>query len=640
MTLIRGSHTLANPAAIASPIPPSPPFDMYVYCQSCRAKNSDDAETCWRCGNKLLVLSGVLSEEDYDAFDAGPGDDQISLDEHLLERISILEEAVKRTAGTVHQVLGALYKLEQKILVNQTGITTLRDLLEAKRLLGREEWSELWESRMDHQLLALEKRERFAAVREHIAGLYSGPHRDDFRGLLDEAEDALLRLDIDSAVEVLEEAHRLDPDNYELSFFLGETFFNESSADKALFYFVRVLAVKPLHFESLVYSGVLYHEQAQDERATRLLERAVSRYPEAFLPAFSLGAVHASWGRLPQAVVFLERAVETPDAIPQASFLLGSCYFEMGRTTLAIRNLETAVRQDPAYAEAHHVLGLAYLDRRWHRKALASFRMAQQLEPNRLEYDELLLLIGGHDGALAEVSAAARPWLRQAEASLDAGQGRLALSAFRRALAEEPESPALLLAYAMACLQLQHSYEIESVVERVLGFGPSEPLQSSAYATLIEALRVQGKFREGNRVGRAMLDEVGSPLAHTVAYWEMAFNLAEMEEDLDLALDYARKSVESSPAELERFPLAALGWVHYKRRELAEAVDCLTRSNELGTSARTLTHLGIALLAVGDMERARTTMIGARDARSAGSGLQGKVLEALKDGARLLQETS
>ena len=42
-------------------------------------------------------------------------EESFSFDEHLLERISILEEAVKRTAETVRQLLGALHKQEKNI---------------------------------------------------------------------------------------------------------------------------------------------------------------------------------------------------------------------------------------------------------------------------------------------------------------------------------------------------------------------------------------------------------------------------------------------------------------------------------------------------------------------------------------------
>ncbi len=64
----------------------------------------------------------------------------------------------------------------------------------------------------------------------------------------------------------------------------------------------------------------------------------------------------------------------------------------------------------------------------------------------------------------------------------------------------------------------------------------------------------------------------------------MAYNLAEMEEDLEEALEYARRALDLAPDELQQFPLAALGWVHYKRKEYDEAVDCLSRSNDLGPS--------------------------------------------------------
>ena len=134
-----------------------------------------------------------------------------------------------------------------------------------------------------------------------------------------------------------------------------------------------------------------------------------------------------------------------------------------------------------------------------------------------------------------------------------------------------------------------------------------------------------------------MLADGDSDFTRTVAYFEMAFNLADMEEDLDDALSYARRSVECSPDELKPFSLAALGWVHYQRREFAESVDCLSRSNDLASSQRTLTHLGMALLAAGEREEARRILVEAR--RTGGEQPLGdRVLETLRDGVRLLQD--
>ncbi len=606
-----------------------------MYCQVCSAWNEDQREYCRRCHQKLLVVSGAYTLEDEEAFDGHP-EEQYSFDEHLLERISILEEVVRRTADTVRQALGTLYKLEQKILVNQTGITTLRDLLEGKGVFGREEWSELWESRMDYQLSALEKRERFAAVKDSIAGLYRGDRHDEFRRSLEEAEYFLLAFDVQRAVGALETAHQLDPANHELAFFLAETFFNDGSNEAALVYFARVLEVKGEHFESLVYSGVLRHEQGESARAEELLRRAVTLYPQAFLPAFSLGAVYAAQGKLERAALLLERAAGI-EAIPQALYLLGGCCFEMGKVTAAIRHLKEAVRLDPELEDAYHLLGLAYLDRRWYRKALEAFRQRQKLRPNKLDHHELARFLAGRDGAAPAVDGEAAAWLEQAEDAMRRGAAREALTAYRRALAQDNENPTLLVAYAMACLELGREREIEPVVDKVLALDPGERLRVGAYATWIEALRAEGKYREGNRVGRLMLAEGTSDFAKTVAYFELAFNLADMGEDLDEALALARRGVEHSPEELEPLPLAALGWVHYQRREFLQSVECLSRANALGSSPRTLTHLGMALLAAGQRDEARSVLERARTA-IAGRPLQEKVLEALRDGTRLLKD--
>lgn len=621
-----------------------------MYCQVCGIWNGDEEqEYCRRCHQKLMVVSGPHAIEDQEAFDSSNPEEQMSFDEHLLERISILEEVARRTAETVRQTLGSLYKLEQKILVNQTGITTLRDLLESKRLIAHQEWSELWESRMDRQLLALEKRERFAELKTEIASLYRGDREDDFRKLLEHAEQALFAFDIEGALHALEDAHALDPANHELSFFLGETYFNEGDAAAALRFFQRVLQVKPKHFESLVYGGVLSHEQGDHERSEMLLKQAVAAHPDEFLPVFSLGAIHAARGRLAQAMAFLERAVAI-DPLPQASYLLGNCCFEMGRTGAAIRYLKEATRQDPSYQEAYFLLGLAYLDRRWFHKAEEALDAAKRLNPHRLAYSELVGLLGPDDGdgdrgdgnhgdeeSSTPPRREAQAALRLAEEQLGEGRIRQALTAYRRALSHDPDNPSLLLAYSMACLEIGRTQEAETVVGKVFGMDPGPRLRAAAYATWIEALRSEGNYREGNRIGQRLLEE-GSDFAKILGYSEIALNLAEIEEDLEDAQRYAERAVELAPEALRRLPLEALGWVCYKRRDFAAAVTHLHGANQLQSSPRTLTHLGMAQLAAGERDAARGTLIDARRAAQQGGITGAEVLACLRDGARMLQE--
>jgi len=607
-----------------------------MYCQVCGTMNPDEQEHCSNCHQKLLVLSGLVAAQTEAADLEAEGDEEAySFDEHLLERVSILEEAVKRTAETVRHLLAAMRKQERSILVNQTGLTTLREMLEDRQLIGREEWRELWQSRVDYQMLVLEKRERFLSLKDRMSALYKGPKRKAFNRLLEDAEYALFAFDIESALQALEAAHRLDRDNYELNYFLGETYFNEGLTDLALTFFKRVLEVEPDHYEGLVYSGVIQHEQGNVPLATELLQRAVSVYPDTFLPQFSLGAVYAGQGQLAKAAVLLERAVEI-DPVPQALFLLGSSLYEMGKTTSAVEYLQQVVRHDPAYEEAYHLLGLAYLDRHWNRKALEAFRQAQRLNPKKLRYQDLVRYLSGQgDSPLPEISETAQKWVRQAEDALEVGQADRALSFYRRAIESDPENHTLLISYALACLQVDRSQESERATLQLLELEPGDMLKATACATLIEALRSEGRYKEGNRIGERLLEEDSSNFARTIAYYEMAYNLAEMEEDLDQALDYAQRSLELAPEELRQFPLAALGWVHYKRQEFEQAIEFLERSSRLGSSATTLTHLGMALLASGAEDRARTVLAEARALEGEGVSVEQRMMECLRTSSRL-----
>ncbi len=618
------------------------PAGGMVFCQSCGAANPDEQEYCRLCHQKLLVLSGAPLPGEEQAEQSL--EEQFSFDEHLLERISLLEEAVKRTAEMMRQVLDTLRRQERSILVNQTGLRSLQEILEHKRLLAREEWSDLWGERMDDELLALESRDRFVGLRERIAALFQGERRELFLQHLEDAEYAFYALDTARALEALEAAHALDRDNVELVWFLGETYFNEGDPERALPFFRRVLEADPDHYEGLVYSGVIHHERGDDRSARRYLERAVELYPDAFLPHFTLGGIHADRGEPRRAVASLERAVEI-EPLPQALFLLGSALYELGRSGLAIRRLREAVRRDPGFEEAHHLLGLAYLRRRWKHKALEAFRQAQRLNPRKMRYQDVVSYLSGQgEGLLPDVTGEAGRWFVDGEEKLRGEDLRGALACYRRALGLEPDNPTLLMSYALLCLELDRLQEIETVAKKVIDLAPGEMLEATACAALMEALRNQGRLAEGDRIGRALLEQGRSAFTRTIAYYELACNLAESAADggearaeLERALDHARRSLDLAPDELKQFPLAILGWIHYKRGDYRQAVDFLAKSTDLGPSSTTLTHLGMALLASGDEERARAVLDRARDLTDRDAALGSKMMQFMKDSTRILQ---
>ncbi|MEA2465075.1 MAG: hypothetical protein QOJ98_2822, partial [Acidobacteriota bacterium] len=327
-----------------------------MLCQACSAYNDDEREFCFRCQNKLLVLSGVTSFEE-DELEDYEEEEDLSLDEHLLERVSAIEEIVKRSAETIRSLVDAVQKHERAIFINQTGLLSVKEILEKKNVLTSDEVVELWESKMGEQMLALEKKQRFVERKDRMVSLFRGEKRERFLLLVADAEAAFDVFDPERGIKHLEEAFRLDRDNYELSFFLGEMFFNDGNLDRAKAYLERTIEVQPDHFDAAVFYGVLLHERQDLKGAERWLRRAIQISQESFLPYFSLGAIYARKGKLLRAQKFLEKAIQL-EAIPQAYYLLGTIFYDKGQLERAIRSFQAALKLDPDYEEAIYHLGL------------------------------------------------------------------------------------------------------------------------------------------------------------------------------------------------------------------------------------------------------------------------------------------
>ncbi len=78
-----------------------------VYCQQCRAQNDLEDKYCHKCRARLMVVNWAEEAEDATLFDSS------FLDEHLLERVSSLEESVRILAERLAIVQQMLAKEHQ-----------------------------------------------------------------------------------------------------------------------------------------------------------------------------------------------------------------------------------------------------------------------------------------------------------------------------------------------------------------------------------------------------------------------------------------------------------------------------------------------------------------------------------------------
>ena len=609
-----------------------------MFCQTCGFFNSDEnAELCGRCQSKLLVVSGPrLEGEEELGGEMSPGE-EVPLDEHLLERISALEEVVQREGDMIRTLFETFQRLEKSLSIVQTGILALQETLEQHGVISPGETADRWQARSEERQHAVEKKDRFLERQDRILASFSGPDRDAFSKKLHEAEIAILSLDSDRGTRVLEEAFRLDRGNADLGFFLAETHFSEGDLERASQFLRKVLAGNPQHYEALLYSGIVASETGDAKTAETYLKRAIEIRPEGFLSHFALGGLYARQARFDEARQQLVQAREIAP-IAAARVLLGQVERELGEVDRAIEEFEAALKDDSSSQEACFQLGLAYLEKNRPRRAQEAFQRALEINPRRLEVQEAVRLLEKRRlSGLPGVAGPAQEDFRRAEECVAAGKLRRAMDFYLRALEREPGNATVRIAYAMLCASLGHVREAETACRAVLSDNAEEMVAAAACSTLAEVLRAEGRAGEAARSVESFLERYDSPAARTIGFYELASSLADSEENLGDALDYASRSLEAAPDELKPFSLAALGWVYYKKKDYESAIDFLKRSSDSSATPSTLHQLGMAYLAAGKSEEAKSAFKRAKTVASRGARLEERILDQVRLNQRMIE---
>lgn len=612
-----------------------------MFCQACGSFNNDEnAELCWRCQSKLLVVSGPHLEGEGDLGTEIGGGEEVPLDEHLLERISALEEVVAREGEMIRTLFESFQRLERSLSIVQTGILALQETLEQHGVIAPGETADRWQARSEERQHAVEKKDRFMERQDRILAGFSGSDREAFQKKIHEAEIAIFSLDSERGTRFLEEAFRLDRGNADLGFFLAETHFSEGDLERASQFLRKVLAGNPQHYEALLYSGIVASESGDAKTAETYLKRAIEIRPEGFLSHFALGGLYARQARFAAA---REELVLARDIAPIAAarVLLGQVERELGETERAIEEFEAARREDPVSQEACFQLGLAYLEKNRPRRAQEAFQRALEINPRRLEVQEAVRLLEKRRlSGLPDVAGAAQEDFRRAEECVAAGKYRRALDFYLRALEREPGNGTVRVSYAMLCASLGHAREAETACRAVLAGNSEEMVAAAACSTLAEVLRADGRTQEAARAVEAFLEKHDSPTARTIGFYELASSLADSEENLNEALDYASRSLEAAPDELKPFSLAALGWVYYKKRDYESAIDFLKRSSDSSATPSTLHQLGMAYLAAGRSEEAKSAFKRAKTVASRGVRLEERILDQVRLNLRMIEMTA
>lgn len=586
---------------------------MPVYCQLCGAPNAEGRERCIRCGAKLLIVSGPAPDEDPELTEEMLILEQQELEEHILERITALEEALRRLAGATAATAERTAQVEHNLTVTHAGIEVLGHLLESHGVLSRAELADEWERSASRELVSQDLARRFRDRLPRILSQarHAGLDSFQFRRQLRVLELALLGQQPETAQEQMVELLRAAPANDELWSILGELAFETGDMEAARVAFQRVLELRGRHFETLIYLGAVLSDLGRLDEAESVLREAADLEPDSFLPRFTLGALELSRGRSLKALEQLGGALDLEE-LPQLWHLVGICHLNLGHPGRAVVALRRAVEMAPNFEDAIYHLGLAYLRRGWSRLALDTFRQVLDLDPQRLQYQETVRLLSLERPS--DLPGEAERLVEEAETALERGRPETALERLEQAADVAPHDTALHATAALLASSLGRPRQAIRHAHAVLDAPPeSSPYTAAAIVALLEALRHAGRRLAARRLAARLYASGPDDLSRGLAAYELALVEAELGTDLEAARKLAMESLTITPRELQHYPLGALGEIALKRGRFQEAIQYLEQAAETAPRPILFRQLAVARLATGDASGAESALAAADD---------------------------
>jgi len=329
------------------------PTPISHYCQKCLAGNPLGQEFCTRCGTRLMLIVETPSAR----FDLT--EQSIPTDEHLLERISAVENRLSRLTERLERSLDLLLRQAQNSYFDRSLVKTLISILSEDGLVEASRLERLWSDRCEKDANEQQQSSHREEMRLKILAEYSGGNRRTFEDLIDDAFHSIAKDQVATGIDKLQRAAELNVTNASLNLFIGEHFFRNGKTEVAQSYLIRARDASPEDVRILLLLGLTCADNGDSETAKELLASAIKRGGSCFSGHYGLGWLYLAENNSRKALTEFKRALGARPS-PEAHFVLASLYYRLDRDQLAGRHLRKAVKMDENYVEAFHLLAMIY----------------------------------------------------------------------------------------------------------------------------------------------------------------------------------------------------------------------------------------------------------------------------------------
>ena len=278
-------------------------------------------------------------------------------EEHLLERVSALENRLTRLTDKLEQTLDLLLRQAKNSYYDHALIDTLITVLSEAGALDAVRLNKLWRERCQEDTAEQEMAVRREQLRTEILQAYRGAEHAAFERFVNEGIELLKEKETQRGIRTLERAAALANGNAPLHSMIGEHFFEAGKNTLARDYLERALAADARCESARLLLGLICGDAGEVARARQLLKEFLKGEKASFAAHYGLGRLLVSEKRWGEAAREFKAAL-TAQPSPEAHYAIGCVYYRLNRLRLAARHLRKAIEADRDYTEAYYVLGL------------------------------------------------------------------------------------------------------------------------------------------------------------------------------------------------------------------------------------------------------------------------------------------
>ncbi|OGR05334.1 MAG: hypothetical protein A2520_06390 [Deltaproteobacteria bacterium RIFOXYD12_FULL_53_23] len=222
-------------------------------------------------------------------------------------------------------------------------------------------------------------------------------------------------LDFPKAIESYAQAIKLDSNNIDAVFHLGNLYKNLGKFPEAESCYQKVLNHTPNHVATLNNLGNIYKDLGKFEQAFACYEKAIDSDPMAADLYINMGNAYKDMMMPQEAVNFYHKAIEVRPDFPDPYNNIGYILQHTGKLSDSIEYYKKALEITPDLPEVYHNLGNVYKDMGEFPEAIEAYRKAIVLRPDFTNAHSNILFAMNYDEKARpeEMVNEARKWWQQ-----------------------------------------------------------------------------------------------------------------------------------------------------------------------------------------------------------------------------------